>query len=43
MKYERTLLGEDADYPISFVAKPSDPYQQSNFALKYILDDDNPL
>ena len=32
-----------SDYPISFDAKASYPYQQSNFALKQILDDDFPL
>ena len=34
MKYESTLPGQDADYPISSDAKTSYPYQQSNFALK---------
>ena len=30
MKYESTLLGQDADYSIGFDAKASYPYQQSN-------------
>ena len=32
-----------SDYPMSLDAKASYPYQQSNFALKLILDDDFPL
>ena len=32
-----------SDYPIRFDAKASYPYQQSNFALQLILDDEFPL
>ena len=32
-----------SDYPISFDAKASYPYQQSNFTLNLSLDDDFPL